>query len=227
MKRILCYLLVLIMLVSLCGCMGGNDTSDIRGEIIGGNNAPEQEQTEENSAFAFGKATENTYKSEFLGLSCTLPDSWVFYTDQQLLEMNNLVGDYLDEDTAKQLENATIIYDMMAVDQVESSNINVNLEKLSATQLLSLDIQAVLESQFDSVISAYENMGYTDVQVNYEKVTVDGQEFDGIVLTANIQGIDFFARIFSFRRGSYLANVTICSLQTDKTDTILSYFTVK
>ena len=225
MKKFLCLFLAVVLLASLCGCFGGNGTDDVRGDIASG--SPSQNENENEPEFSLGKATNNTYNNDFLGISCTLPAEWVFYTDEQILELNNIVGTIVDEDIVERLKNANIIYDMYATYQTEGSNININLEKLSTVQMISLDIKQTLEAQIDTIKQAYENMGYTDTNVEYQKIKVDGKEFDGLKLTAKIQGIDFYADIFTFRKNNYLANVTICSLQTDKTDTILSYFTVK
>ena len=232
MKKILCTLLAILMLASLCACGSNDDTSNIRGEIIDGNTVPaatnpvETDPPETESTFSFGKTTGNTYQNEFLGISCTLPEDWAFYSDQQILEMNNLTGEFLDEDAAKLMANATIIYDMMASQQTDGSSININLEKLNALQLLSLDIKAVLEAQIDIIVPTYENMGYTDVQAVSEKVTVDGKEYDSLRISAKIQGIDFYSTAFSFLKGNYLANVTVSSLAEDNTATYLSYFTI-
>lgn len=232
MKKILCALLAILMLASLCACGSNDDTSNIRGEIIDGNTVPaatnpvETDPPETESTFSFGKTTGNTYQNEFLGISCTLPEDWAFYSDQQILEMNNLTGEFLDEDAAKLMANATIIYDMMASQQTDGSSININLEKLNALQLLSLDIKAVLEAQIDIIVPTYENMGYTDVQAVSEKVTVDGKEYDSLRISAKIQGIDFYSTAFSFLKGNYLANVTVSSLVEDNTATYLSYFTI-
>ena len=227
MKKILCSLLAILMLASLCGCASGGDSSNIRGEIVGGNAAPvETAPPATEPAFSFGKTAANTYKNDFLGISCTLPEEWTFYTDQQILEMNSLTGEFLDEETAKLVEDAAIIYDMMAVKQEDGSTISVNLEKLSAVQLLALDIQASLEAQIDTIISTYENMGYTDVQVVSEKITVDGKEYDNLTITAKIMDLDFYAHCFAFRKGSYLANVTVCSMLEDSTATYLSYLSI-
>ncbi|MBQ7107039.1 MAG: hypothetical protein IJN93_05950 [Clostridia bacterium] len=225
MKKFLCLFLAVVLLASLCGCFGGNGTDDVRGDIASG--SPSQNENENEPEFSLGKATNNTYNNDFLGISCTLPAEWVFYTDEQILELNNIVGTIVDEDIAERLKNANIIYDMCATYQTEGSNININLEKLSAVQMINLDIKQTLEAQIDTIKQTYENMGYTDTNVEYQKIKVDGKEFDGLKLTAKIQGIDFYADTFTFRKSNYLATVTICSLQTDKTDTILSYFTVK
>lgn len=217
MKKLFCFCLAIIMLVSLCGCFSSN-TDGVRGTISNKDNEPE---------FSMGKASGSTYNNDFLGLSFALPEGWVFYTDKQILEMNNLSGEYLDESVAEQLKNATIIYDMYANCQEDGSNVNINLEKLNAVQLANLNIQATLEAQIDSIISTYENMGFTDTRVVYQKTTVDGKEFDGLRLTAKIYGADFFGTIFAFKKGNYLANVAVCTMQTDKTASVLDCFTVK
>lgn len=223
MKKILSLLLIALMVCSLCGCFGDNTTDDVRGDI----NSAEQNSQQSEPEFSLGASANNTYKNDFLGISCTLPSEWVFYTDKQILELNNIVGDLVDEDVAKQLENANTIYDMLATYQDEGSSINVNLEKLSAAQIINLDIKKTLESQISAIESSYANMGYTDIKTAYQKIKVDGKEFDGLKITAKIQGIDFYVVVFTFRKSNYLANVTVSSLQTDKTDTFLGYFTVK
>ena len=227
MKKVLCLFLAVITLVSLCGCFGDNKTDDVRGNITSGNDSQTNSQNKSEPEFSLGKTTNNRYNNDFLGISCTLPSEWVFYTDKQILELNNIVGDVVDEEVADRLKNANIIYDMFAAYETEGSNINIVLEKVNAVQMITLDIRQTLEAQIDTIKSTYQNMGYTDIDVKYRKVKVDGKEFDGLKITAKIQGVDFYGSAFTFKKSNYLANITICSLQTDKTDTILSYFTVE
>lgn len=213
MKKFLCLFLAIILTFGLCAC-GGN--GNVRGEIEGGD-GPE---------FSLGDTVSNTYKNDFLGISCTLPSEWVFYTDEQILQMNNIVGEVIDDKVAEQLKDANIIYDMFAQTSTGNS-INVNMEKLSALQVLSLNIKNTLEAQIDTIKQSYQKMGYSNVNVGYQKVTVDGKEFDGLRLTASIQGINFYLYVFTFLKGNYLANVTVSAVQTDSTNTVLGYFTVK
>lgn len=243
MKKLLCLLLTAFMLISLCSCFGDKKDEDVRGEIISGDNTQTENntdkdadtdintdantETENEPEFSMGKVSSNTYNNDFLGLSCTLPSEWVFYTEEQILEINNIVGDVVDENAKKQLENATIIYDMYASYISEGSSINVNLEKLNAVQAVTLNIKNTLEGQIGTIKSAYENMGYTDMDIGYQKVTVDGKEFDALKFTAKIQGIDFYGITFSFIKENYLASIAVCSILTDKNETILGYFDVK
>lgn len=214
MKKFLCLFLTIILVAGLCAC-GGN--GDVRGET----------PAESTPEFSLGGTNNNTYKNDFLGISCTLPSEWVFYTDEQILELNNIVGDVIDEDIAEQLKNAKIIYDMYVTEPGVGNSINVNMEKLNALQIVGLNIKNTLEAQMDTIRDAYTGMGYTNINIGYQKVTVDGKEFDGMRVTANYQGVNLYLTVFTFLRGSYLANVTVSSLQTDITDTILGYFTVK
>lgn len=223
MKKFLCLLMVTLMIISLCGCFGDNANTDVRGEIING----DTNQTPSDPEFSLGKAANNTYNNDFLGLSCTLPAQWVFYTDEEILALNNIVGDYMDDEIAEHIKNANIIYDMYATVAETGENININLEKLTAVQLINLDIKKTLEAQIAAIKSTYQNMGYTDTQVSYQKVSVDGKEFDALKITAKIQGIDFYGTCFTFRKGTYLTTVTISSLLTDSFDTISGCFTVK
>ncbi len=241
MKKLLSVCLVLIILISCCAC--GADSNDVRGEIIpGGQNAaqptvaPETteaipETTEaapETTApqFSFGQTSGNTYVNEFLGLSCTLPAEWIFYTDEEILALNNLVGENLDADVAELVQNANIIYDMYASIPNTGCSININLEKISAMQMLTLDIQQVLQSQISMIESTYSNMGYTNTTARYEKVTVDGKEYDGLYVSATINGVNFYSVTFSFVKGTYMANVGVSSLAEDTTGEILSYLEI-
>ena len=223
MKKVFCIILSMLMLLSLFGCTGNTDPEDIRGEVSGTTEGTQEEKPE----FSLGDTTGSTYTNDFLGISCTLPEGWVFYTDEQMKELNNLVGDYMDEEVAEQLKNATIIYDIIAQNTTDGSSINVAMEKLNVIQIVSLDVKKALEAQIDGIKSTYANIGYTDVQVEYQKLTVDGKEFDSLKIQAKVQGLDFTGVLFAFPKGDYLANVTVCSLSADTVNSILDSITVK
>ena len=242
MKKILCVFLSVVMILGMClalvGC-GPEDirgdittkpTENIRGEVSGDNNKPGEttaptQPKETEPDFSMGKSTGNTYNNNFLGLSCTLPADWVFYTDEQIKQLNNVVGDYMDESVKDQLKNATVIYDMQAATQ--GSSVGVNMEKLNALQIAGLNIKQVLESQIPTIKDMYSQMGYTVTKAEYDKVTVDGKEFDCIKLTAKIQGMDFVLVSFAFRKSNYLATVTVGTVDASQLNAILGYFDVK
>ena len=232
MKKILCLLLALALTLSLVACGStGADEDDVRGEIVGGNtdndtNSDASADENDKPGFSLGQATGNTYKNDFLGISCTLPSEWTFYTEKEILELNNITSDFLDEETKELLENANIIYDMYA-STGEGSTINVNLEKVPANMMSSVNIKQTLESQKDSLVATYEQMGYTNVQTSVTKVTIDGKQFDALTISASIAGYDFNAAIFMFQKENYLAAVSLGGLGDNQIETYLGYFDVQ
>lgn len=216
MKKLLCVLLTVVLLLGLCLSLAACGEENNQGEM------------EDNAlAFSMGKTVGTTYTNTFLGISCTLPEGWVFASEKEILEQNQLVGEYLDEDTLAKLEQATIIYDMSAQDPADFSNVNVNMEKLTTAQITSINVKQVLEQQIPALVSAYENIGYTNVDVVSEIVTVDGRNFNAIRLSADIYGVEFHMVCFSFKKSTYLANVAVGAISTEKVEEILSCFTIK
>ena len=102
MKKVFCIILSMLMLLSLFGCTGNTDPEDIRGEVSGTTEGNQEEKPE----FSLGDTTGSTYTNDFLGISCTLPEGWVFYTDEQIKEQNNITENYLDEEVIEQLKKA-------------------------------------------------------------------------------------------------------------------------
>ena len=229
MKKFLSILLVAVMLLSLIACSSA-DEEDIRGEITTKENEtknPDNEtepESETEPQFAFGSSTGNRYHSDFLGLTVDLPDEWRFYSDEEILEINNITMDYYDEEAAAIIENATLIYDMYATNEYTGSSTTVILEKLSALQIATLNYKATIEAQFDTLRSTFENMGYSDVEMEYKKITVDGEEIDGFDLVAEIMGIKYYSTTLMFRRGSYLISISVNSFEEDGVEKILAGF---
>ena len=213
MKKLFCVLFVTLMLLSLCSCKDNN----IRGSIT---------PTPTDPQFSLGSSKNNTYKNDFLGLSCTLPSEWVFLTDEEILELNNLVGDMAGDQFKEALEKATVIYDMYATANGGLNSINVTMEKLNVVQSASYTPKSYMEAQFSALKTALENMGCSNVNIQYEKIMVDGKAFDGAKVTASISGVPFYETLFCFKKDRYMVNIAIGSAQTDQTAAILACFSV-
>ncbi len=218
MKRFLSVLLACAMLFGLCSCGVDSKRDRIEDDL---------DEDIQSGKVSLGVTEDGIYTNEFLGLSCTLPDGWEFYSRDQILEINNMLSDAAGEEFTEILENAAIIYDMYASHPTTYSSININMEKITALQAANLDLKKTLEGQFSTIESTFANMGYTDIRINYSKITVDGRSFDGVKLQATLQGVEFYEIIFSFQKDNYIANITVGSLKTDTTADLLDRFSVK
>lgn len=173
--------------------------------------------------FTFGKVNGNTYYSDFLGLTMKVPDGWRYYSEEEILQINEFALDCTDEDFAEKIENSAILYDMMATNLYDGASVNVLLEKVSAVQISLINLQSIIESQFDVLKSTMENMGYSDVDVSYQKLIVDGKEFNGLCVSAKLYGLDFKTKSIIFINGNYLVNISASAFGADGADTILSW----
>ena len=113
---------------------------------------------------------------------------------------------------------------MYASNPNDFSSVNVSLEKHTALEITAMNLRIVLEAQFDTLKDTYKNMGYSNVNISYKKITVDGKELDGAEITAEIAGMTFNSTLFCFKKGRYLANVAVGALGADKVAAVLAGF---
>ena len=235
MKKIISLLLAALMILGLCGCGTGLDLD--ANDLIGSSESEETGfQSEEASTSSeeqepediTGKIENNLYKNEFLGITFNLPSGWTFYTEDQIADINKQATNKMDGDTASLVQSSSITYDMYAQNPTDGSNVNLNLEKFSLAQMLTMDVKKVIEGQFDMLKSTYENMGFKNVNVYYDEIMVDGKKLDGARLVAEnttaTTTYKFYAVIFCFKKGSYLVNVSLGSVLNDKSNEILNCF---
>ena len=114
MKRTLLVLLVILILGSLTGCLGSFD-------IFFTTNIPR------------GTFDGNVYKNGHLGFEFVKPDSWVYYTDEEIVQLLQLnVDDLSEKNFNKALKYGSGAYDMMAVGTLAETEIYMGYEKLKS-----------------------------------------------------------------------------------------------
>ena len=229
MKKILVFAFTFVMLLSLCAC--APEIDDIRGTQTD-NTITEQPtlQTEDPVStpnpenFSFGTASGLTYENEFIGIGCTLPEGWTFYDDAQIKELNNLSADMAGEEFAEIIEDASIIYDMMATGSNQADSVNINLEKIDALRLLTLDLAKNFENVMPTIKEAFENMGYTNITSKIGTLEIDGKEFVSMDTQAEINGVTLYQKQFAVKCNGYLANITVSTYFENTAESILDNF---
>ena len=148
MKKILSLLLAILMLVALVSCVKKTDGEQ-------GTESTTTVATTAKPELSRGKIEGDAYKNNYLGFEFTKPDSWVYSTDEEIAQMLNLTVDNILGDKFKEaLENNPAIYDMMVVDSVTRTNINVvyeNLKKSFASNITEEQYVDALKQQMAGV----------------------------------------------------------------------------
>lgn len=224
MKRISVLLMVLMLAVTAQGC---GSEEDVRGTIT--NEAeeavmPEEEISEEDASeaeFSMGNTDGTNYESSFIGLGYQLNEGWSFYTDEQIMELNNATADMAGEEYQELMSEATLIYDMFAADAEGLNNININLEKVNPVQLLALDLSQNFEAAVPTMETAYENMGYSNFVYEVSTAEIDGKEVDTLHITVSINDVNVYQTLFAVKCNGYLANVAVTTYFEDNTAQVL------
>ena len=167
-KKLAALTLALLMTLSMAACgsqkddqAGGAVTPGVTGDAV-----PDM-----------GTVSGGTYTNRFAGISCTLDDSWYFYTDEQIDELNGFVRESTsDEELKARLESSSSVQDMYAASTDGLMTINVVFTNMGLLGGSTVTPQDVAELSVEQVPAALESYGFTDVTAQLTTVDFAGQK---------------------------------------------------
>ncbi len=183
MKRILTIILSAVILLSFTAC----------------SSEPEPE-------FSLGTVNGSVYENTFIGIGCDLGDEWTYFSDEQIMEQNNVAANLAGEEYRKQMLTASVIYDMFASHSNQVSTIGVNLEKINA--LTAFNIDSYLEDAVPSIKLGLGNMGFTNITHNIGKVKIGSENFTCLNVNSELGEFKMYQTIVAIKCNGYLACVT-------------------
>lgn len=209
-KKLAALALALLMSLSLAACgsqkddqAGGAVTPGVTGDAV-----PDM-----------GTVSGGTYTNRFAGISCTLDDSWYFYTDEQIDELNGFVRESTsDEELKTRLESSSSVQDMYA-----ASTDGLIMGLLGGSTVTPQD---VAELSVEQVPAALESYGFTDVTAQLTTVDFAGQKNVPAVAVSAMNGdIATYELLVCLKAGNYSFSVTLCSFTEDVTADMAALFT--
>lgn len=211
MKKFSAILLAAIMALSLAACKGNQVSKEIKGQV--------------EPAFESGSTTSGTYKSDFLGITCTFDETWTIASNEELAQLAGLMSEQLDNQAVTSaLESGNTVYDLYASGDEGRLSANIVFQKLNAVSGL-IDAKSYIEYTKDQVAQALEQSGFTDVVCTPGTRDFVGQTADSLVINASINGVTFYEEMICLKKGDYLAAVTVSSLVDNELDTLFAMFT--
>lgn len=237
MKKIVSLILAALMLLSMTAC--GSKPADVRGEVqTAATEAPktteaqpsaeaEPETTEAAEAeedVQLGTTASNTYTNKFLKLSCTLDSDWVFYSDEEIREINQIAQDALGEKYAEQVKKADSLQDMYAANYENGCTLNITMSRIGAMGLV-LTPDTYADAAMPQLAPALESAGMTDVKIEKGTVEFAGETATALFIQTTNQGYPFFETMVILERGGYIVCITSASYIEDTTMDALNAFT--
>ena len=224
MKKILAIILALMMALSLCAC--GNEPSDEPANDPVSESAEESSQPEEPAEepeeqpeeepeveAKRGKIENGVYTNEVFGITFSGGDEWYFYNDEEIAATYGIaVEQMLTEEYAQVIEEASLIYDMYAVNVNTGATVNVNYENLGLVYGSVFDEKAYLEiakTQLETQLSA---SGISLSKNEVSAVSIGGEEFPCLEVAMDYNGTVIYEIIVCKKVGQWMGSFTIGSV---------------
>ena len=210
MKKILSFLLVLTMVLSLAAFGGSALAAE-----------PEIDADE-----VVGIKENNIYASEFLGIMAGFSDDWYVLSDEETAEAMGYVADSLENgELADQLRNSGVVCDLyvLALDN-SGDNINIQLENLGFLYGLAMSEDAYYKAAGPQLQTALEQMGLANVSITPETITFAGAEHVSCLVSGELNGTPIYERMVMVKAGNYMATVTAFSFDPESAEAMIAMF---
>ena len=205
--------LALVCILTACGTgspapEGGTTTPMDENKAAGTVTIPVPEETGDTPDDAPGAQAGGTYTNKTARITCKLDDSWLFYNDSQLLELNGLLTEAGGGDVASLAESGKAVYDMYAVSTDGLMTMNVTYQNLGLLSGASMTAQEYVEQAAATLPG--------DLAAERDCPT--------LLVTAQLQDMPMYERMVCIQSGDYIYCVTLCSFTEDVTADMAALF---
>lgn len=231
-------LLALLLTMTACGAVeeapdGGTLTPDTGISAGGQVTVPQPSATENNEdgdgdaspGDVLGALPGGTYTNKNAHLTCRLDDSWLFYNDSQLLELNGVLTESGSGDVAALAESGKAVYDMYAISTDGLMTMNVTYQNLGLLSGSSMTAQEYVELAAAKLPADLGAGGFTEVEVEVTATDVAAEKScPTLLVTAKLQDTPMYERMVCLQTGNYIYCVTLCSFTEDVTADMAALF---
>lgn len=215
LRNIIALLLIAAMACSMAAC---SSVSSIVQDAL--------DSSESDIEPSRGIVTGNTYKSEFIGIQCSLDESWIISTEDELAQLAGLTASQIEnEDIKSLLDNSSVVYDFFATKDSGFETLNINMNDLGSTGIEGDSEDQIAELARPQIESMLNDSGFEDCTVVKESIVFAGQEHPCYVITGSVSGVQIYEKMVMIIRSGVVIYVTACTLMEDTTDSLLSLFT--
>ncbi len=198
-----------------------NSVDDDENQDEAGDSDSEDETSGE---FTRGSVDDDVYINEYADLSFKLPDSWEFYSDEDLAAIMNIAIDSFDNisDFQKELTKVQTIYDMMATDSLTGENVIVMYENLGL-----LGKSSMTADEYADALSQQMNQVQTDFAYNFEKgepYMIGDNEYAVLKASVDMQVASVYQTYLMRKVGDYMLCICISGNTEDYYDNIIGNF---
>ena len=223
MKKLLCFIMVFVLCFAAVGYASVATPTDMKTTRKSNKGATATDISEDiDSVSVFGKKVNGNYENEFLGLGLKLND-WHLYSEQELAEVNQVSNDFIATKVKEDIGLADNLTIMMAQAPDNNASINIVLRNMKEYMdaIKTAGVDAVIAGSLDASRDMYTQVGFQNVKVDSAKIRIEQQDYPGMSVYYEAQGVPTYLKQIALIRGDFMAYITISSLNEDTTDAII------
>lgn len=171
-------------------------------------NSPEEDDEKisvSSENFTPGYRTQKEYKNKSLGLKITLNSRMVMATDEEISNMMQVGADIIkDTELGKQIKDISkidAVYDMIAVNTINNSNVMVMAEKLPLSAI-------TMPQYIDNLKQQLESVGMTSNYRDVYEQELCGISFSNLTYTMNYSGVELTQTMLLKKVGDRMVAIT-------------------
>ncbi len=103
-------------------------------------------KAEPEKKYEAGTTTGNIYRNDYLGITFTKPDTWKYFTDEEIAQVMGVAKDMLKDGENFSDSYLTSLVEFMALEPNEGCNVNLTVEKLKGYSGKNTDIDAYVDA---------------------------------------------------------------------------------
>ena len=222
--------LALVCILTACGTASpapesGTTAPVEENKAAGTVTIPAPEETGDTPDDTVGALAGGTYTNKTARITCKLDDSWLFYTESQLLELNGVLTEASGGDVASMAESGKAVYDMYAVSTDGLMTMNVTYQNLGLLSGASMTAQEYVEQAAMTLPGDLAACGFTDVEVQTDAQDIAAErDCPTLLVTAQLEDLPMYERMVCIQSGDYIYCVTLCSFTEDVTADMAALF---
>ena len=192
-------------------------------EETGDDSSNEAEPAEKEEEFERGTIDGDTYRSEFFGISYTLPEDYEFATDEQLAEMANITTDMLeDEASQKALESGRVLFDMYAY-APDGQNISITIEKANALTGVLISVDQYREICISKLDGQLEGTGMEVTAHDDTTYRIGDTDYPAENIVLSYEGTEIFEKLVFLKNGSIFGIMPATDSSLEAAEQLLSH----
>lgn len=170
----------------------------------------------------YGSVSGNVYNNWVLDLTFEAPEELQFADEATLNSMNGVTGRMELNEKAEQV----LVYTMYSQSADGTTAVTTVAQRLGHDVVQAMDMKESLENQIDSVRSSYTGMGFSEVEVVYDDITLSGKRVDGLFITAEAQGQTFYGAVLQYGTADFVVKISLGSYSMDVSNQLLEAISI-